>query len=125
MRQEKALKKEKDAALQAAGDIYRGDRESHKAVHRVIKEASDVQQCVQLVQGAGQHLAQVARRAVAAVSPEKRPALEAELKRSSMAMSASQHALAQSDRRVSNQLATASQQVRQLNKAVHDCMPGF
>ena len=78
-----------------------------------------------MVQGAAQQVAQVARRAVASAPAEQRAALMSQLTRPSMALSASQHGLAQSATRASSEIVATSEQVRMLNKDVHAYMPGY
>ena len=124
-REKKQLSKEKDAALVALDGVYSCDRASHKAVKVSIDSAAEVEKHARLVHGAAREVARVAARAVAAAPAEQRAELKAALQMAMTALSAGQHGLRVAVKDAERELVGASVLVREQNKRVHACMPGF
>ena len=112
------LEKRMGTAQLALNRVYWCDRESHKATKRAIDAVACVQEETRLSQGALSQIAQVARQAVAEVPAEKRAALEEQLARPSVALSASQHALSNALKLATREVVAASEQVRTTNAKV-------
>ena len=125
VQQEKHLKKTTKMALAndeariAANAAHQAGRISHTKMKRATDTFLEVNNQVQLAQGALTQVAKVARRCKDMIPVAERAAVEAALVRPAMALSASSHAISESICCASSELVKASVQSRKSNAAVN------